>query len=57
MALDSEDVAIALGHTHGGELVRTLYGHRDRTRALNRLRDAYEQHGAARPVPPGGTPS
>jgi integrase len=25
-----EDVAIALGHTDGGELVRRLYGHRDR---------------------------
>jgi hypothetical protein len=27
--LPSEDVAIALGHTDGGELVRRLYGHRD----------------------------
>jgi integrase len=41
--LDSEDVAIALGHTDGGELVRTLYGHRDRDRALDRVRDAYER--------------
>lgn len=43
LALDSEDVAIALGHTDGGELVRTLYGHRDRSRALNRVREAYQQ--------------
>jgi hypothetical protein len=32
----SEDVAIALGHTDGGELVRKPYGHRDQERALDR---------------------
>ena len=31
LALDSEDVAIALGHTDGGDLVHTLYADRDRT--------------------------
>jgi hypothetical protein len=39
----SEDVAIALGHTDGGELVRRLYGHRDRERALDRVTAAYER--------------
>jgi integrase len=39
--LPSEDVAIALGHTDGGELVRRLYGHRDRDRALDRVAAAY----------------
>ena len=39
----SEDVAIALGHTDGGELVRRLYGHRDHERALDRVTAAYER--------------
>ncbi len=39
--LPSEDVAIALGHTDGGELVRKLYGHRDHERALDRVTAAY----------------
>jgi integrase len=39
----SEDVAIALGHTDGGELVRRLYGHRDHERALDRVTAAYGQ--------------
>jgi hypothetical protein len=38
----TEDVAIALGHQDGGELVRRLYGHRDRNRALDRVVKAYE---------------
>lgn len=41
--LPTEDVAIALGHTDGGELVRKLYGHRDRERALDRVMAAYER--------------
>jgi integrase len=41
--LPSEDVAIALGHTDGGELVRHLYGHRDHERALDRVAAAYER--------------
>jgi integrase len=41
--LPSEDVAIALGHTGGGELVRKLYGHRDQERALDRVTAAYGQ--------------
>jgi hypothetical protein len=36
-----EDVAIALGHTDGGELVRKLYGHCDQERALDRVTAAY----------------
>jgi len=42
LELPSEDVAIALGHTDGGELVRKLYGHRDHERALDRVTAAYE---------------
>jgi hypothetical protein len=37
----SEDVAIALGHSDGEELVRKLYGHRDQDRALDRVTAAY----------------
>lgn len=37
----SKDVATALGHTDGGELVRKLYGHRDHERALDRVTAAY----------------
>jgi hypothetical protein len=43
LELPSEDVAIALGHTDGGELVRKLYGHRDRDRALDRVAAAYKR--------------
>jgi integrase len=43
LELPSEDVAIALGHTDGGELVRRLYGHRDQDRALDRVAAAYER--------------
>jgi integrase len=43
LELPPEDVAIALGHTDGGELVRKLYGHRDRERALTRVTAAYER--------------
>jgi hypothetical protein len=43
LELPSEDVAIALGHTEGGELVRKLYGHRERERALDRVTAAYER--------------
>lgn len=42
LEMPSDDVAIALGHTDGGELVRRLYGHRDHHRALTRILDAYE---------------
>lgn len=42
LELPSEDVAIALGHTDGGELVRKLYGHRDHECALDRVTAAYE---------------
>jgi hypothetical protein len=41
LELPSEDVAIALGHTDGGELVRKLYGHRDHERALDCVTAAY----------------
>lgn len=50
LELPSEDVAIALGHTDGGELVRRLYGHRDTERALDRVADAYARAGNVRPL-------
>jgi integrase len=58
--LPSEDVAIALGHTDGGELVRRLYGHRDRDRALDRVAAAYERTTGSKQVQLGvdvGIPS
>lgn len=42
LEMPSEDVAIALGHQDGGNLVRRLYGHRDHNRALARILGAYE---------------
>lgn len=42
LGLDAEDIAVALGHTDGGELVRVLYGHLDRELALERVQRAYE---------------
>lgn len=41
LELPFEDVAISIGHTDGGELVRKLYGHRDQERALDRVTAAY----------------
>lgn len=46
----SEDVAIALGHTDGGQLVRTLYGHLDADAARDRVRAAYEQRANVVPL-------
>lgn len=50
LQLPSEDVAIALGHTDGGDLVRRLYGHRDRDLALQRVQAAYENTGTVHPL-------
>src|SRR6185437_14524971 len=47
LEMPSEDVAIALGHQDGGNLVRRLYGHRDRHRALDRIVHAYAGRSAA----------
>ena len=52
LELPSEDVAIALGHTDGGELVRKLYGHRDQERALDRIVDAYADAASGRASTP-----
>jgi integrase len=41
LELPAEDVAIQLGHEDGGELVRRLYGHRDRARTLARIEGAF----------------
>jgi hypothetical protein len=50
LEMPSEDVAITLGHQDGGNLVRRLYGHRDKGRALDRIVGAYADaaNGAAR---------
>ncbi len=48
--LPAEDVAIALGHTDGGQLVRMLYGHRERELALDRVTRAYDQTGNVHPL-------
>jgi len=48
LLLPSEDVAIALGHTDGGELVRRLYGHRDQRQALERVQQAFAGQGNVR---------
>lgn len=37
LEMPSEDVAIALGHQDGGNLVRHLYRARDKGRALDRI--------------------
>lgn len=50
LEMSSEDVAIALGHNDGGELVRRLYGHRDRDKALDRVVAAYKQTGRVTPL-------
>lgn len=50
LELSYEDVAVQLGHTDGGLLVRRLYGHPDRDRALERVRAAYESVGNVRPL-------
>jgi integrase len=46
LGMPSEDVAIALGHQDGGNLVRRLYGHRDKARALDRIVSAYAERAA-----------
>jgi integrase len=51
LRLSPEDVAVALGHTDGGQLARTLYGHLDAERALDRAAEAYHRN-AQRPVDP-----
>ncbi len=50
LEMPSEDVAIALGHQDGGNLVRRLYGHRDRHRALDRIVRAYAGRPASSPA-------
>lgn len=44
LEMSSEDVAIALGHQDGGNLVRRLYGHRDTRREHDRIIGAYATH-------------
>jgi integrase len=42
-ALSDRDVAEQLGHTDGGELVRKVYGHPSKRKALGRIRRALNQ--------------
>ena len=55
LEMSSEDVAIALGHQDGGNLVRRLYGHRDKGRALDRIIDAYATRAENRPKRQGSS--
>ncbi len=55
LEMASEDVAIALGHQDGGNLVRRLYGHRDRGRALDRIVGAYATCAENRPKRAGSS--
>jgi hypothetical protein len=55
LEMPSEDVAIALGHQDGGNLVRRLYGHRDKRRALDRIVGAYATRAENRPKRPGSS--
>jgi integrase len=48
--LTPADVAVQLGHTDGGRLVQTLYGHPDEARARDRLRMAFAGDGRKDPV-------
>jgi integrase len=41
LEMDSEEVAIQLGHEDGGEQVRRTYGHRERGRTLVRIEKAF----------------
>jgi integrase len=45
--LSDRDVAEQLGHTDGGELVRKVYGHPSKRRALDRVREALDRQGNA----------
>jgi hypothetical protein len=55
LEMSSEDVAIALGHQDGGNLVRRLYGHRDKGRALDRIVGAYADAANGHAVTPSTT--
>lgn len=48
LGLDAEDVAIQLGHEDHGELIRKLYGHKSRDRALDRMELAFAKAGSLR---------
>jgi integrase len=53
------DVAVQLGHTDGGRLVMTLYGHPDEDRARDRLDVAFagDSHDHSRTIEQGGPAS
>ncbi len=57
LEMPSEDVAIALGHQDGGNLVRRLYGRRNRGRALDRIVGAYATRAENRPKRSGSSVS
>lgn len=41
MGIEAPDVAVQLGHTDGGELVRTVYGHPSEDAARDRIRSTF----------------
>ena len=55
LEMSSEDVAIALGHQDGGNLVGRIYGHRDKGRALDRIVGAYAIRAENRPKRQGSS--
>lgn len=46
LGLRDDEVAVQLGHTDGGELVRKVYGHPNNRRALDRVREALDGRAA-----------
>ena len=41
--VDPADVSFQTGHTDGGRLIRTLYGHPEEKRARDRMQEAFRQ--------------
>jgi integrase len=52
LELPDHVVALQLGHTDGGTLVRELYGHPDARIARERIRAAYAETGQVKALPP-----
>lgn len=50
LELEPSVIATQLGHKDGGRLVEQLYGHRDRKRSLQKIRDAFADTGQVHPL-------
>lgn len=48
LEMEADVVAMQMGHEDDGDLVRKLYGHRDRTRALRMIADAHKRENRKR---------